>query len=69
MQVKCTNVNYCSDNGVNIVITDSGASGNTDFILSQRAFAQMGQTADAGASLLALGVVGVEYRRYVCESS
>ncbi|KAJ6837882.1 expansin-like B1 [Iris pallida] len=65
-QVKCTNANYCSDNGVTIVITDSGASGNTDFILSQRAFAEMGQTADAGASLLALGVVGIEFRRTSC---
>ncbi|XP_020248281.1 expansin-like B1 [Asparagus officinalis] len=65
-QVKCTNANYCSDNGVTIVITDSGASGSTDFILSQRAFAQMGQTTDAGASLLALGFVGIEYRRVSC---
>ncbi|KAJ6835185.1 expansin-like B1 [Iris pallida] len=65
-QVKCTNANYCSDSGVTIAITDSGSSGGTDFVLSQRAFAQMGQTPDAGASLLALGVVGIEFRRVSC---
>ncbi|RZR99297.1 hypothetical protein BHM03_00028810 [Ensete ventricosum] len=63
-QVRCTNANYCSTDGVTIVITDSGASGNTDFILSQHAFSRMGQNADAGASLLSLGVVGIEYRSY-----
>ncbi|XP_072982841.1 expansin-like B1 isoform X2 [Typha latifolia] len=65
-QVRCTNANYCSNNGVTIVITDSGASDNTDFILSQHAFAKMGQNADAGASLLALGAVGIEYQRVSC---
>ncbi|ONK71837.1 uncharacterized protein A4U43_C04F12900 [Asparagus officinalis] len=65
-QVKCTNAKNCSDNGVTIVITDSGASANTDFILSQLAFSQMGQTTDAGTSLLALGSVNIEYRRVSC---
>ncbi|WOL06129.1 expansin-like B1 isoform X1 [Canna indica] len=68
-QVRCTNAKYCSDNGVTIVITDLGSSGDTDFILSQHAFARMGQTADAGASLLSLGHVGVEYRRVSCSYS
>ncbi|WOL07135.1 expansin-like B1 isoform X1 [Canna indica] len=65
-QVRCTNAKYCSNNGVTIVITDSGASDNTDFILSQHAFSKMGLNADAGASLLSLGVVGIEYRRVSC---
>ncbi|XP_020577846.1 expansin-like B1 [Phalaenopsis equestris] len=60
------NLNYCSDNGVTIVITDSGSSGGTDFILSQHAFAGMGQTVDAGKSLLNLGWVDIEYRRVSC---
>jgi hypothetical protein len=47
------------------VITDSGASDGTDFILSQHAFAGMGQDKDAGATLLSLGCVGIEYRRCV----
>ncbi|KAG6496111.1 hypothetical protein ZIOFF_043959 [Zingiber officinale] len=41
---------------------DLGASGDTDFILSQHAFARMGQNADAGTSLLSLGFIGIEYR-------
>ncbi|CAL9091062.1 hypothetical protein MUK42_20425 [Musa troglodytarum] len=65
-QVRCTDAKYCSTDGVTIVITDLGASGNTDFILSQHAFARMGQNADAGASLVSLGVVGIEYRRVSC---
>ncbi|KAJ6695907.1 POLLEN ALLERGEN ORY S 1 putative-RELATED [Salix koriyanagi] len=65
-QVKCTNSYYCTDDGVTIVVTDQGSSGNTDFILSRRAFSRMGQTTDAAASLLALGVVDIEYRRVSC---
>lgn len=47
------------------MITDSGSSDGTDFILSQHAFTGMGQSADAGAALLTLGYVGIEYRRCV----
>ncbi|KAA8522103.1 hypothetical protein F0562_012583 [Nyssa sinensis] len=65
-QVRCKNSNYCSDNGVTVVITDHGASDRTDFILSRRAFGRMAQTTDAAASLLALGVVDIEYRRVLC---
>ncbi|PKU82720.1 expansin-like B1 [Dendrobium catenatum] len=65
-QVRCTNINYCSDNGVTIVITDLGSSGGTDFILSQHAFARMGQTVDTGKSLLDLGWVDIEYARVSC---
>ncbi|CAL9752340.1 unnamed protein product [Musa acuminata subsp. burmannicoides] len=57
---------YCSNDGVMIIITDAGVSGNTEFILSQHAFARMGQNADLGASLLSLGAVGIEYRRVSC---
>ncbi|KAM0936751.1 putative expansin/pollen allergen, DPBB domain, expansin, cellulose-binding-like protein [Dioscorea sansibarensis] len=55
--VICTDRSLCSTDGVRIVITDSGSSSDTDFILSQKAFSKMGQTADNGASLLSLGVV------------
>ncbi|CAL1376076.1 unnamed protein product [Linum trigynum] len=65
-QVRCTNSNYCSDKGLTVVITDQGSSDNTDFILSRRAFAGMAQTKDAAASLLALGIVDIEYRRVSC---
>ncbi|KAK6251004.1 Expansin [Theobroma cacao] len=65
-QVRCTNNNYCSDDGVTVVITDQGSGPNTDFILSRRAFGRMAQTTDAAASLLAQGVVDIEYRRVSC---
>ncbi|KAL3650864.1 Expansin-like B1 [Castilleja foliolosa] len=65
-QVRCTNSYYCTDKGVTIVITDSGSSDQTDFILSRRAFGRMAQNADAGASLLARGIVDIEYRRVPC---
>ncbi|KAG2680155.1 hypothetical protein I3760_11G085800 [Carya illinoinensis] len=65
-QVRCTNTAYCSDKGVTVVITDQGSGDRTDFILSRRAFGRMAQTTDAAASLLALGVIDVEYRRVSC---
>ncbi|WCJ20708.1 Expansin-like B1 [Euphorbia peplus] len=65
-QVRCTNSIYCTDKGVNVVITDQGSSDNTDFILSRRAFGRMAQTTDAAASLLSLGIVDIEYRRVSC---
>ncbi|KAK9266880.1 hypothetical protein L1049_027139 [Liquidambar formosana] len=65
-QVRCTDSKYCSDKGVNVVITDSGSSDRTDFILSRRAFSRMAQTTDAAASLLSRGVVDIEYRRVSC---
>lgn len=61
--MRCTNTAYCSDKGVTVVITDQGSGDRTDFILSRRAFGRMAQTTDAAASLLALGVIDVEYRR------
>lgn len=65
-QVRCTNINYCSENGVTIVITDQGSGDKTDFILSKHAFSKMAQTADAAASLKSLGVVDIEYQRVSC---
>lgn len=65
-QVKCTDTKYCSENGVTAVITDSGSSDGTDFILSQRAYSRMARTTEAAASLLALGVVDIQYRRVSC---
>ncbi|KAF9626406.1 hypothetical protein IFM89_033225 [Coptis chinensis] len=65
-QVRCTDSKYCSDKGATVVITDSGSGPNTDFILSRRAFAKMAQATDLAASILALGVVDIEYRRVPC---
>ncbi|KDP45948.1 hypothetical protein JCGZ_11851 [Jatropha curcas] len=65
-QVRCTDSNYCTDKGVNVVITDQGSSHNTDFILSRQAFGRMAQNVDAAAFLLSFGIVGIEYRRVSC---
>ncbi|RZC57678.1 hypothetical protein C5167_004980 [Papaver somniferum] len=65
-QVRCTNPAYCSDNRVTVVITDSGSSDNTDFILSRRAYAKMAQTEDLAATILDQGIVEIEYRRTSC---
>lgn len=62
-QLRCTNGYYCSDKGVTVVITDHGSSDGTDFILSQRAYTRMAHNADAAASLMALGIVDIKYRR------
>ncbi|KAL8119476.1 hypothetical protein AgCh_016846 [Apium graveolens] len=64
-QVRCTNGNFCSDKGVNVVITDQG-SGPGDFILSRKAFGRMGESKSDAKSLLALGVVDIEYKRIPC---
>ncbi|XP_022738227.1 expansin-like B1 [Durio zibethinus] len=64
-QVRCTNPYLCTDNGVNIVVTDYGEGDNTDFILSPRAYARMARS-DTAAQLFAYGVVDVEYQRIPC---
>ncbi|KAG4925165.1 hypothetical protein JHK87_050705 [Glycine soja] len=60
-EVRCTNSVYCSENGVTAVITDQASSDNTDFILGKHAFSRMAQTTDAAASLLALGVLDIDF--------
>lgn len=64
-QVRCTNPQLCSDNGVNIVVTDHGEGDHTDFILSPRAYSRMARS-DTAAQLFAYGVVDVEYQRIPC---
>jgi hypothetical protein len=65
-QVRCKNSYYCTDQGINVVITDQGSSDNTDFIMTQKAFTKMAQTSSAAQSLLALGVIDIEYKRVSC---
>ncbi|GMI63954.1 expansin-like B1 [Hibiscus trionum] len=64
-QVRCTNPQLCTDDGVNIVVTDYGEGDNTDFILSPRAYGRMAQSNKAG-ELYAYGVVEVQYKRIPC---
>ncbi|XP_047306684.1 expansin-like B1 [Impatiens glandulifera] len=65
-EVKCTNKYYCSDKGVTVAITDHGYSGNADFILSRKAFRRMAANKHSAESILAFGIVNVEYRRVAC---
>ncbi|KAE8678635.1 Expansin-like B1 [Hibiscus syriacus] len=65
-QVRCTNPQICTDNGVKIVVTDYGEGDYTDFILSTRAYVMMAQS-DFAAHLFAYGVVDVEYQRISCQ--
>ncbi|XP_015896691.3 expansin-like B1 [Ziziphus jujuba] len=67
-QVRCTNPQYCSDDGANIVVTDYGEGDRTDFILSPRAYAKLAK-ANLALELFAYGVVDVEYRRISCKYS
>ncbi|VFQ85809.1 unnamed protein product [Cuscuta campestris] len=65
-QVRCTDAAYCSDKGVTAVITDSGASDRTDFILSRGAFGRMANTKWSAQCLLSQGVVDIQYQRVPC---
>nr|QDM54902.1 expansin-like B1 [Luffa aegyptiaca] len=65
-QVRCIDSELCSEEGKMVVITDQGSGAGTDFIMSRRAYAGLAQTADAAASLFALGVIDIEYKRVDC---
>ncbi|KAE8055860.1 hypothetical protein FH972_012675 [Carpinus fangiana] len=67
-QVRCTTPEYCSDEGVNVVVSDYGEGDRTDFILSPRAFVRLAR-ANVASKLLAYGVIDVEYRRVSCHYS
>ncbi|KAL5551334.1 hypothetical protein UlMin_001510 [Ulmus minor] len=67
-QVRCTNEQYCSDDGTYVVVTDYGEGDNTDFILSPRAYGYLARP-EAQKDLFAFGVVDVEYRRVSCQYS
>ncbi|KAI5602150.1 hypothetical protein POPTR_001G151500v4 [Populus trichocarpa] len=64
-QVRCKASNLCSDDGVNVVVTDYGEGDKTDFILSTRAYARMARP-NMALELFAYGVVDVEFRRIPC---
>ncbi|XP_042506280.1 expansin-like B1 [Macadamia integrifolia] len=65
-QVRCKIPQKCTDEGVNIVVTDHGASDNADFILSPRAFTKMARP-NVALDLLAYGEVDIEYKRIPCQ--
>lgn len=61
--MRCINSKDCSDEGVNIVITDQGSSDWTDFIMSMKALRKMAQSTNPQTSLLSQGIVDIEYRK------
>ncbi|CAN0908355.1 Expansin-like B1 [Linum grandiflorum] len=65
-QVRCKAPNVCTDDGVNVVVTDYGEGDHTDFILSPRAYAKMARP-NYAPELYSYGVVEVEYRRIPCK--
>lgn len=67
-QVRCKAPNLCTDDGVNVVVTDYGEGDKTDFILSPRAYARMAHP-NMAVELIAYGVVDVEFRRIPCRYS
>ncbi|CAK7356270.1 unnamed protein product [Dovyalis caffra] len=64
-QVRCKAPKLCTDDGVNVVVTDYGEGDKTDFILSTRAYARMARPYMA-LELFAYGVVDIEFRRIPC---
>ncbi|KAG2679957.1 hypothetical protein I3843_11G075700 [Carya illinoinensis] len=66
-QVRCTSSQYCSKDGVNVVVTDYSEGDNTDFILSYRAYERLARPGTKGGKeLFDRGVINVEYRRVSC---
>ncbi|XP_065879446.1 expansin-like B1 [Euphorbia lathyris] len=64
--VRCKYSKYCTSEGVRVVVTSSGSSHNTDFILSRQAFARMALNSLAADALFSQGVVDIEYKRVSC---
>ncbi|KAK9274524.1 hypothetical protein L1049_021773 [Liquidambar formosana] len=64
-QVRCTVPKLCTDDGVNVVVTDHGEGDHTDFILSPRGFAGLARP-NMALDLMAYGVVDIEFRRVSC---
>lgn len=64
MQVRCNNPNYCNTRGTKVVLTDLQGDTRTDFVLSAKAFSDMAKNG-LDKSILKLGIVDVEYKRYV----
>ncbi|KAG2679970.1 hypothetical protein I3760_11G076500 [Carya illinoinensis] len=66
-QVRCTSSQYCSKDGVNVVVTDYSEGDNTDFILSSRAYERLAHAGTKGAKeLFGRDIIDVEYRRVSC---
>ncbi|XP_042947725.1 expansin-like B1 [Carya illinoinensis] len=66
-RVKCTSSQYCSERGVDVVVTDHGGGDKTDFILSYQAYARLARRGSEGAKeLFSRGMIDIEYQRISC---
>ncbi|XP_058106574.1 expansin-like B1 [Magnolia sinica] len=65
-QVRCTQPQLCTEDGVKILVTDHGQGDNTDFILSARGFGKLAHP-NMDIELMAHGVIDIEYRRVSCQ--
>ncbi|XP_014507592.1 expansin-like B1 [Vigna radiata var. radiata] len=65
-QVKCLIEKLCDENGAYLVATDQGYGDNTDFVMSPRAFTELGRDENAYEELKKYGTVDIEYRRVPC---
>ncbi|XP_042947853.1 expansin-like B1 [Carya illinoinensis] len=66
-QVRCTSSQYCSKDGVNVVVTDYSKGDNIDFILNSRAYERLARPGTKGdKELFDRGVIDVEYQRVSC---
>jgi len=65
-QVRCTNGDLCTDEGVKITVTDYGQGDRTDFIMSLRGYSKLAR-AEKVSQVISLGVVDIEYKRISCQ--
>ncbi|KAI3736437.1 hypothetical protein L6452_15978 [Arctium lappa] len=65
-QVRCKDINMCTENGTKVIVTDQNQSNQTDFVLSHRAYIGMAKKG-MRQTLLKLAVVNVEYKRIPCD--
>lgn len=65
-KVRCTIPKLCTEDGVQLVVTDHGEGDHTDFILSPRGYTKLARP-NMGLELLALGVVDIEFKRVSCQ--
>jgi len=65
-QVRCTNQDLCTDEGVKIVVTDYGQGDRTDFIMSLHGYSKLARM-DKASQVISMGVVEIEYKRISCK--
>lgn len=65
-QVRCTNKDLCTEEGMKIVVTDYGQGDRTDFIMSLGGYSKLART-DKVNQVISMGVVDIEFKRISCQ--